>query len=71
MFFVAERFCQSISHLVARGYVFWVQFIAFNFLVQEMVTHFNVFGVIVEFRILHDYDCRLVVHEEHCGSIDG
>ena len=70
VFFAAERFCQSVGHLVARGYVFRVQFITFHFLVQEMVTHFNVFGVIVEFRILCNRDCGLVVHEERCGSID-
>ena len=69
MLFLGKPFCEYIGDLFPSGGVFELKFFCFNFLLQEVVVHFDVLGAIMELRILGDSDGELVVHEEGSGSI--
>ena len=53
---------QDVGYLVSSRDVLKSNLFFIDFLPKEMVVYFNVFGVIMEFRVSCDGDSGLVVH---------
>ena len=58
----SKALSQNVSRLVIGGQVVKGDLTRLNLVVQEMVTNVDMFGAVVELRVLCDSNCRLVVN---------
>jgi hypothetical protein len=62
-----QALCQHISHLIPSREILQLHHVVIDDLPQEVVTNVDMFGAVVELRVLSDHNGRLVVDEEGSG----
>lgn len=65
-----KSFGQNICGLLICWSVLKMDLLALNFVPQKVVSHFNVFGAIVELGVVCDGDRGLIVDMEDCWWVD-
>ena len=66
-----QRLGHDISNLFSSWDVLQLKFTLFNLVAYEVMSDFDVFGLVVELRILGNCNGRLVVHEQDSGIVVG
>ena len=66
-----QRLGHDICDLFFSWDVLQFEFSLFNLVVNEVMSDFNMFGLVVELGILGNCNGRLVVHEQDSGIIVG